>query len=309
MTCGSPAGSLPRRVWTYWHQGWGNAPSIVQRCVSTWRQRNPGWVVHKLDAASKIVREALPATVDEVRPALPARSDLLRLSLLAKHGGVWADSTLWCARPLDAWIHEAAGPSGFFGYDRPSRDRPVDSWLLAARPGSLVVVRWLAEALRLLAETRRRAARRAGGGGGTPARMRLLGERIAARRTHLRFRHGYGRKWGRPYEGLLIPTVEHPKLGVYFWVQYLFRKLLDSDEEFRQAWAATPKIAAAGPLKLLRAGLLEPADAGIAAAVRNGSANVFKATWKVGMPSDPAGTVLGELLASADDEAGTAKPR
>ena len=308
MTSERTADSLPRRIWTYWHQGWGNAPGVVQRCATTWQRRNPGWVVHKLDAASEVVREALPPAVDDVRPALPARSDLLRLGLLAKYGGVWADATLWCARPLDAWIHKVATPSGFFGYDRPSCDRPVDSWLLAARPGSLVVVRWLAEARRLLAKTGRRTAWRPTGGGAL-AKMRLLSERIVARGTTLRFRHGCGRWWGRPYEKLLIPTVEHPKLGVYFWVQYLFRKLLDCDEEFRQAWAATPKIAAAGPLQLLDAGLLEPAGADVVAAVRNGSANVFKVTYKVGTFSGLGGTVLGELLASADEEDGTAASR
>ncbi len=308
MNGGPPAKPLPRRIWTYWHQGWGAAPGVVQRCGETWRRRNPGWVVHQLDANSDAVGEVLPPIVEEARPALPARSDLLRLALLARHGGVWADATLWCAKPLDAWIDGVTAPSGFFGYDRPSCDRPVDSWLLAARPGSLVVARWFAESLRLLEKTRRRAAGRPVAGGGLLSRVRLTGERVAARTTHLRFRHGCGRRWGRPYEGLLMPTVEHPKLGVYFWMQYLFRQLLDRDEEFRRAWEATPKIAAADPLQLLHAGLLEPVGAEVAAAIRNGGANVFKATYKVGFPSDLAGTVLGELLASAEEEAG-APPR
>ena len=32
---------------------------------------------------------------------------MIRLELLAEHGGVWADATMLCLRPLDSWIAHA----------------------------------------------------------------------------------------------------------------------------------------------------------------------------------------------------------
>ena len=252
-----------------------------------------------LDAASEEARAVLPPAADVVEPALPARSDLLRLALLERHGGVWADATLWCARPLDAWIDDATAPTGFFAYTQPTRDRPADNWFLAAAPGSRIISRWRSEALAVLAKTEARAARRGRARSVLLHRLGLFGERVAARWTHLRFRHGYGLPWGRPYDKLLLPTAEHPKLGVYYWVHYLFRQLLESDEEFRRAWAATPKIAADGPLRLLRAGLLAPHPPETGALVERDAPHVVKLTYKTDLPDDLRGTALGALLATA----------
>lgn len=290
---------MPRRVWMYWHQGWSAAPTVVRACADSWRSRNPDWEIELLDGAGDVAAELLPPAAKEIAPALPALSDLLRLALLARHGGVWADATLWCARPLDDWIGPATRPSGFFGYDRPSADRPVDSWLLAASPGNYVARRWHGEALRLVEETRRRAARRRASANRVWSKLRYARERVGARCTILRFRHGAGRVWGRPYDSLAMPTVPHPKLGVYFWMQYLFRKLLEEDEEFRRRWAATPKIRAAGPLRLLDAGMASPASRAVLAALRGPAAHVFKTTYKGDLPRDLSGTVLGALFDTA----------
>ena len=291
---------LPRRVWMYWHQGWSAAPAVARRCADTWRSRNPDWDIELLDGASEVAADLLsPVVQQEAEAALPARADLLRLALLARHGGVWADATLWCARPLDDWIDSAARPSGFFAYDQPTADRPMDTWFLAAASGNYVARRWHDEAQRLLEETHRRAARRPASARGVRSKLRIARERIGTRCTVLRFRHGAGRAWGRPYGKLAIPTVPHPKLGVYFWVHYLFRKLLEEDEEFRRLWRATPKIRAAGPLRLLHAGMGSPASPAVLAAVRGPASHVFKTTYKVDLPGDLSGTVLGALFDTA----------
>lgn len=56
----------------------------------------------------------LPYYRQENTPA--ARSDILRLTLMAMHGGVWADATYFNFIPLDQWVYEAVGPIGFWSY-------------------------------------------------------------------------------------------------------------------------------------------------------------------------------------------------
>jgi len=48
-------------------------------------------------------------------------------------------------------------PSGFFAYDKPGPDRPVSSWLVAARSQCRIVDLWHAATVTLLAKTRAHA--------------------------------------------------------------------------------------------------------------------------------------------------------
>jgi len=72
-----------------------------------------------------------------------ALSDQIRLELLDRYGGVWADATTICARPLDEWLGEAM-PHGFAALSRPGPDRMISTWFLAAEKGSEIVERWRA---------------------------------------------------------------------------------------------------------------------------------------------------------------------
>ncbi len=130
---------LPRTIWTLWLQGWEEAPELPRTCLRTWQQRNPGWEVRPLD---------LEALLELVQPPLPlagkspaAVSDIARLALLRRYGGVWVDSTVFCAAPLDSWIDEHAR-EGFFAFSRPAPDRMLASWFLAAEPGHVVPAAW-----------------------------------------------------------------------------------------------------------------------------------------------------------------------
>ena len=94
------AEDLPRIIWTYWHDGEEKAPPLVQMCIQSWRQRNSEWEVRVLDEAQSQVMCDLsyfPKTISYVH-----QTDCLRLQLLARYGGVWADATTLCTRPLDA---------------------------------------------------------------------------------------------------------------------------------------------------------------------------------------------------------------
>jgi Capsular polysaccharide synthesis protein len=135
---------LARTIWCLWLQGWTNAPDLVRACVASWRQHNPGWTIRHLSYDS--VKTCLPSVLDlenifDKDLPMDALSDVLRIELLNRFGGVWVDSTLYCLRPLDDWIPDAM-PSGFFAFDRPSPDRMLSSWFLAAESGSYLVEAW-----------------------------------------------------------------------------------------------------------------------------------------------------------------------
>ena len=136
-----PAGgerSIPRTIWALWLQGWEEAPEIVRACRATWESLNPGWSFRPLTRASlsALLGPDALRCVSGARELPPeALSDVVRIALLKRYGGVWADSTTYCLRPLDAWL-PGATTSGFFAFAKPGPDRMISSWFLAAAPGN-----------------------------------------------------------------------------------------------------------------------------------------------------------------------------
>lgn len=132
----------PRRVYLLWFQGWERAPALVRRVRESWILHNPGWDVVCLDGNNlrhwmDVRQLAVP------NMTMPAGSDIIRLNLLNSQGGVWADATMLCVRPLDGWVDAALGPEGFWMYHGRDRGRGPASWFMVSRPGSRIVSRWL----------------------------------------------------------------------------------------------------------------------------------------------------------------------
>lgn len=138
-----PDASYPRLIWMLWLQGWDKAPQSVRDCRETWSRQNPTWQLNALDLDG--LRKFLPSGILADILSQPieseALSDRIRLELLHRYGGVWADATTWCARPLDDWL-PGMMQAGFFAFAKPGPDRPVSSWFLAAELGSAVIAGW-----------------------------------------------------------------------------------------------------------------------------------------------------------------------
>lgn len=130
---------MPRIIWIYWHQGESEAPWIVRRCIETWRSRNPGWQVRVLDAQN--VRDYVD--MSDVPPGLPLRysANLLRVRLMRDYGGVWADATTHCHRPLDEWLWLHL-TGGFFVFRNGGPDRFIESWFIASAPRHILSRLW-----------------------------------------------------------------------------------------------------------------------------------------------------------------------
>ena len=92
------------RIWICWWQGLEQAPELVKVCVNS-IQKNAGnhRVIVLTDDNYKDYVD-IPEWVEEKKnKGIITRtnySDLLRLSLLAKHGGMWIDSTFFCTQPV-----------------------------------------------------------------------------------------------------------------------------------------------------------------------------------------------------------------
>lgn len=140
------AATVPRKVWSYWHDD--RPPLVVRLCVDNWKALNPGYEVQLLNA--RTVADFLP----DVPPTLSRlgaakQSDWIRLALLARHGGIWLDSSIILTSSLD-WMlerqHETGAEYVGFYLDRYARSRArplVDSWCMAAPAGSPFIRDWL----------------------------------------------------------------------------------------------------------------------------------------------------------------------
>jgi hypothetical protein len=131
---------VPKVVWFVWLQGLGEAPEIVRLCLESWRRCNPGWELRALgraDLDGLIDLSAIPeAALGSA--SFQTLSDIARVRLLAAHGGVWADATTFCRRPLDGWLWSELG-GGLFAFTAPGRDRLISTWFLAPSPGGPLI--------------------------------------------------------------------------------------------------------------------------------------------------------------------------
>ena len=126
-----------------WLQGWDRAPEIVKACLQTWQKHNSGWDIRALslpDIARVLENDGLVSLVTSKNLPWETIGDAVRVALLRKYGGVWADGTCYCLKPLDEWLLDRLD-SGFFAFANPGPDRMLSNWFLAAAPNNYIVER------------------------------------------------------------------------------------------------------------------------------------------------------------------------
>lgn len=126
--------ALPRRIFCYWDTGQAGAPEVAQYAVATWAAMNPDYELHYLNASSALAwfpdYDTLWAHT-RVRLVAANRAAYLRTYLLAAYGGVWADVTTLCHRPLDTWLRALIRKHGAYVFSHPTLDRQVTNWFMA----------------------------------------------------------------------------------------------------------------------------------------------------------------------------------
>eukprot|EP00035_Acanthoeca_spectabilis_P033505 m.24050 g.24050 ORF g.24050 m.24050 type:complete len:674 (+) comp6021_c0_seq1:231-2252(+) len=141
-----PDVGVPQVIFVYWSQGWVGAPELSQLVGLSWERHNPDWTVVRLSDETLeqwLDVQAIPAFLPGKNVSFQARSDIVRVHLLARYGGIWADSTVFCLGPLRAWLH-VAEVDGLFTFRYPRMPVLLASWFLAAVPNSILMLKWRA---------------------------------------------------------------------------------------------------------------------------------------------------------------------
>ncbi|MBF9043191.1 hypothetical protein HKCCE4037_07630 [Rhodobacterales bacterium HKCCE4037] len=283
------AKKIPRDIWMLWLQGFEQAHPLVQICVQSWRQRNPGWRVHLL------TKDTLVDYLDEefceelLASGLPLVkiANIVRLALISRFGGVWADADVYCARPLDGWIDDATS-SGFFAFrfmeadawfrdpsvptlkrvSMRTTDRVIASWFLAGHPGNLIASEFAFrhfELLKLAIASQKQSGRF--------LRRPIL--RLMRRNSYLSSMMGTHR---------FVTTFGwYP----YFLFHYHFAHLIRNDRDFGRAWSLGKPMSARAALTFSKF-LGQPCDDAFQAAIRGeGSSPVYKFHWDKTEPLQP----------------------
>jgi len=267
------------KLFSYWHQGFANAPAPVQICVQSWNSSLHGVELIALDARSctQWVAEPELSPVTLNRLGLAHRSDMLRTQLLIKHGGVWADATVYMNTPIMDWVPDLLEPSGLFLFHRPGRDREISNWFIAAQPNHPILV--------------------------------AVYERLLDFWSAVEFRN-----FGRPYSPLeqnIFRLINRnrwaPRLWTWTWFNrmtrifpymiyhYIFHDVVFRDRELKRLWKLTPKISADGPHALARLGLTSPVTSEARRLIEHPVAPVYKLKWRIKDDNVPEGSVLDTL--------------
>ncbi len=269
---------LPRNIFTYWEQGFDDAPRIARTCLAQLRRLHPHWELRALDAASaEEAIEALPLSRDELlKLSRPHRSDLIRTQLLIDHGGVWADPTVFVTRPFDEWLDVLMG-AGLFLFANPGRDRRTSNWFIAAEPGHDTLVQLRDRLCAYWANHD----------------FRNQGRPLGASEKYLM--RAVNRNLTLPRLWFTWPLRRLVRVYPYMVYHYMLQELVHESESVRRTFEQMPVFPAEGPCRLLRFGVGNAFGPEAQAILDDAAVPLHKLTWKF-EPRDVVGISVLERL-------------
>jgi len=143
--------TLSKNIFILWLQGWDNVSWLNKQVAESWQINNPDWKIHYICLNNlKEYIDDIDYIYDCNKTISPqAKSDIIRLSLLKKYGGIWADSTLLCMKPLDTWINEYISPIGFWMYHghgaEMDKENGPASWFIVSEKDNYLITKWKEE--------------------------------------------------------------------------------------------------------------------------------------------------------------------
>lgn len=141
--------NTPKKIWLYWNSPLEEAPEVVRVSVESWIKLNPDYNVTLLndDNLNDVLGFDFNAIfkIATVNLGFAMKADILRLYLLATQGGVWADTTTFCLKPLSSWLDNEIKKAQFFAFRHNSnKTRPIEAWFLASPSSSPIIRKTLA---------------------------------------------------------------------------------------------------------------------------------------------------------------------
>ena len=275
-------GDVPRTIYTYWHQGFAEAPAVVQACIARLMHMNKGWQIYTLDRNS--VNDFVPAI--DVYPdklsqlSFAHRSDLIRTRLLIDNGGVWVDPTVFVSQPFDDWLIEKSA-AGLFVFSRPGRDRLISNWFIASAPRHPILSRLYDE---LCAYWNHNTFRNFGRSS-TYLEQQL--QRVINRNLDW---PGFWFSW---------PARKILRMFPYMVYHYLFYRLIKKDLELEDVFRQMPIVSADGPHRLQRIGLDSRFNGEAERVLQDKSIPLQKLSYKTSRDGIAPGSVLENILTIA----------
>jgi hypothetical protein len=135
---------MNKTIYILWFQGFNNAPDIVKKCVESWKYYNQDWNIILLDNTnlSNYIKIEDYIDMSNKKINFTALSDVVRLILLNTYGGLWVDSTTFCNKPLNEWLHTYTSKE-FFAFDKPGPDRLLSTWFIYSEKEHYLTKTWL----------------------------------------------------------------------------------------------------------------------------------------------------------------------
>ena len=272
---------LPRRVYTYWHQGLDSAPPIVRACTARLEPNNDGWQVETHDAESaKDIIDSIPISSEKLSSLSHAHlSDLIRTKLLIDRGGVWVDPTVFVTRPLESWLPSKMA-AGIFLFSHPGRDRLISNWFIAAEAGHPILVSLYESLCSYWQDNNFRRGE---------SQSTRIGRMLA---------RAINRNLTLPLLWFSWPVRKLFKQYPYMVYHYMFCRLVRNDTHLKEIFSAMPIVSADKPHALQRIGLGAPFGPDAECVLRDRDIPLHKLNWKVTSGGESAETVLDHLIQS-----------
>ncbi len=269
---------LTRYLWIFWAQGEDNAPFLVKHCISSWRAFNPGWDVRVLDRASLWQTIDLEGLENRQDIPLQALSDIIRVKLLTCHGGVWADASLFCARPLDDWLPRYYHDH-FFAFASEKRDRIMTTWFLAGNAQSELLSQWAADMVEFWLANRFR--------GDTYWGRQLIRKLMSLRKRHIVSNDIWFSRF----------VLKRLRLFPYPINMYLFERMLERNPYLKTLWEGrTPLYDTPAEHLQNMLGMNAPISEASKTFIVGGAVPVHKLNWRQDRGSAAKGSNLELLL-------------
>ena len=135
---------MKKNIYIYWGQKFVNSPTVVSKCLLSWKLNNSTWNIIELNDENLNeyinIEKEIP-DINKKNITKTSYSDIVRIFLLAKYGGFWCDATTFCNQSLDNWLNENILTS-FFAFDKPGKNRLISTWFLYGDKNSYIIKKW-----------------------------------------------------------------------------------------------------------------------------------------------------------------------
>jgi len=131
---------IPKVIWTYWDCE--TLPQSVKSCVVSWKKYNPDHKIIILNKNNLYLYTNEDIFNFKFSTTSQRTSDFVRLCVLAKHGGTWADATIFMTKPLRMETQYEFMGYYINGFTTDKKYPVIENWFFRCLPKSYFITKW-----------------------------------------------------------------------------------------------------------------------------------------------------------------------